>query len=413
MTSTADDRQATVREVLAVREFKALWFALGLSLIGDQLARVALAVLIFDRTGSAGLTAVTYALTYLPAAVSGPLLSGLADRYDKRAVMVVADLLRAGLALLMAWPGLPVPLVGVTVVGVVLLNAPANAARLATMPLILEGDRYTLGMGITSMTQQAVQLVGFAGGGLLIAAFGPHVAFLLNAGTFVLSALVLRISIRPHAAAVSDPRAPSRSVRRTTQLIWTDGRLRYLLLLTCLYGFFVVPEGLAVPYAAEVGIDASAVGLLMGADPIASALGTFLITRFVSPVHRVRLLAPLAVLSGIPLICFALRPGLAAALFLLALTGLASAYLAVTFPTFMRLIPEDQRGQAAGLISGALVAAQGIGLLAGGLLGEWLTPASSVAVCAVAGVLAAAAASLGWLRASTDRANSPPNETQG
>ena len=66
----------------------------------------------------------------------------------------------------------------------------------------------------------------------------------------------------------------------------------------------------------------------------------------------------------------------------------------------MRLIPEVQRAQAAGLLSGALVAAQGIGLLAAGLLGEWFDPATAVAVCAVAGVLAAVGASAGWLRAS-------------
>jgi len=92
MTEPNEDRQATVGEVFAIPEFRALWFARCLSLIGDQLARVALAILAFDQTGSPALTALTYALTYLPAVVSGPLLSGLADRYPRRAVMIAADL---------------------------------------------------------------------------------------------------------------------------------------------------------------------------------------------------------------------------------------------------------------------------------------------------------------------------------
>ena len=62
----AAERQATYGEVIAVREFRALWGAQGLSLLGDQLAQVALAVLVYDRTHSALATAAVYALTYLP-----------------------------------------------------------------------------------------------------------------------------------------------------------------------------------------------------------------------------------------------------------------------------------------------------------------------------------------------------------
>src|SRR5829696_10543253 len=86
---------ATFREVFAVSEFRALWSAELLSVVGDQLARVALSVLVFQRTNSAGLTALTYALTYLPDLVGGPLLSGRADRFPRRTIMVTTDLLRA------------------------------------------------------------------------------------------------------------------------------------------------------------------------------------------------------------------------------------------------------------------------------------------------------------------------------
>jgi hypothetical protein len=76
MTSPAD-RPASYREVFAVAEFRALFGAQLLSTLGDQLARVALAVLVFQRTSSPGLTTLTYALTYLPDLLAGPLLSGL------------------------------------------------------------------------------------------------------------------------------------------------------------------------------------------------------------------------------------------------------------------------------------------------------------------------------------------------
>lgn len=95
------ERQATYRDVFAIGEFRALWLAQALSFIGDQLAQVALAVLVYDTTGSALLTAVVYALTYLPPIVGGPVLSVLADLLPRRRVMIACDLVRALLVALM------------------------------------------------------------------------------------------------------------------------------------------------------------------------------------------------------------------------------------------------------------------------------------------------------------------------
>lgn len=98
---------AGFRDVLKVREFRALWLAELISVCGDQLARVALAVLVYQRTSSATLTALTYALTFAPALLGGALLAGLADRFPRRAVLIAADLARAALAGVLALPGMP------------------------------------------------------------------------------------------------------------------------------------------------------------------------------------------------------------------------------------------------------------------------------------------------------------------
>src|SRR5260370_7460818 len=70
----------TFREVFAVREFRALWLAQLLSVAGDQLARVAMTVLVFDRTHSALWTALTYAVTFLPWVIAGLARAGLPHR---------------------------------------------------------------------------------------------------------------------------------------------------------------------------------------------------------------------------------------------------------------------------------------------------------------------------------------------
>ena len=84
--------RTTFRDVFAVTEFRALWLAQLLSVIGDQLARVALTILVYDRTRSALLAAITFVAGIVPAFLGGVTLAWLADRYPRRRVMIACDL---------------------------------------------------------------------------------------------------------------------------------------------------------------------------------------------------------------------------------------------------------------------------------------------------------------------------------
>ncbi|MDQ1650473.1 MAG: hypothetical protein QOG60_2530, partial [Frankiaceae bacterium] len=137
--------------VLRDRSFQALSLATFVSVLGDQVARVALAVLVYERTRSATLTGLTYAMTYLPSVVGGPLLTGLADRRPRRSLMVACDLVRLVLVLLMAVPALPLPLLLVLLALVTLCESPFDAARAAMLPDVLPGERYAMGAAITQM----------------------------------------------------------------------------------------------------------------------------------------------------------------------------------------------------------------------------------------------------------------------
>jgi len=101
--STESAERFTFRDVFAIGEFRVLWFAQLLSIAGDQLARVALTVLVFDRTHSALWTGVTYAATYLPW-ILGITIAGLADKYPRRTLMILSDLGRAALVMVMVIP---------------------------------------------------------------------------------------------------------------------------------------------------------------------------------------------------------------------------------------------------------------------------------------------------------------------
>lgn len=108
-TQTAQPaRRTTYREVLAHREFSAVLLAWLISMLGNVMSHVALSYLVFSRTGSPLLSALAFSVGWLPHLFVGTLLAGLPDWVPARRLMVVCDLVCAGVVALMVVPGLPV-----------------------------------------------------------------------------------------------------------------------------------------------------------------------------------------------------------------------------------------------------------------------------------------------------------------
>lgn len=407
--AAARPKRTTYTAVFRSGEFRALWLAELLSIAGDQIARVALSVLVFNETRSPGITGLAYALTYLPALIGGGLLASLADRYPRRRVMVICDLASAAFVGVMAIPGMPIWVVCVALVGVTLSGSVFRAARLALLPEVLSGEEFVLGMAIRSITQQSAQVVGFAGGGVLIAAINPNAGLALNMLSFVASGLLvfLGTTYRPAAADANQRPTLLRSVREGSRLIWRDPMLRSCVLFAWLYGFYVVPEALAAPFSAEIGGDASAVGLLLAAIPVGSVIGDFCFTRFVPDRTRSRLVPVLAAATGLPLVAFALMPNLYVALVFLVLSGMLSCYHVQAISVFGRTVPADGRAQASGLSSSGLMTSQGLGVFFGGLLAEWMGPSWSIAVFGGIGAVLAGLIGITWRRAVREQVEEP------
>ncbi len=392
----------TYREVLAVREIRWLWLAHVLSVAGDQLARVALTVLVYDRTASAGLSALTYAVSYVPDLVGGALLAGIADRYSRRTVMVVTDLARAALVACMAVPGLHLGVQVALLIGVQLLAAPFSAARQATLPTILRGDALTVGIGLMSITYQIALVLGFGAGASIVALLGHQGALLTDAVTFVASALIIRWGLAEHRPAADNTTAGRRrghSVIAGWRLVLGHRRLRILLVIACLSGFYVVPEGLAVPTADELGAGTSAAGWLLAANPIGTVLGMAVLKRL-PPDRRLALLGPLAVLSSLVLVPTGWQPPVLVVVLLWTASGAASAHDIVTQATFVAEAPDEQRGHAVGVAIASLRSAQGAGIIVGGLAAQASSPSLVIAVVAAIGSVVAVGAWAAWSRAA-------------
>lgn len=397
----SDGRRAGLGQVFRVAEFRALWAAELVSVAGDQLARVALAVLVFDRTSSAAWAAGVYALTFLPALAGGVALGWLADRCPRREVMIGADVARAVGIALMAVPGLPIVVLAVLLTAVVLLGAPHTAAQGALLPEVLPGEAYERGLAVRHITNQSAQVAGFACGGIAVAVLGAGPALLVDAATFALSALVLAAGVRRRPRP--QPECSAGRVGGVLDgfvVIFTDPRRRALVLLAWIVGCYVVPEALAAPYAAQIGVGPVGVGLLMAADPLGSVLGVWLFVRFVPPDVRVRLIGVLAVGAGLPLLVCLARPGVAVTFGCWAAAGMfATAYLVQTQACFVRATPDAVRGRALGVAASGIVAAQGLAVLGGGALADVTDAATAIAISGGVGAVLAFGGALAWRNA--------------
>ncbi|MBA3524300.1 MAG: MFS transporter [Geodermatophilaceae bacterium] len=384
-----DDRPATYREVFAVREFRYLFNAYLLSLIGDQLAKVALSVVVFERTGSAFLSAVTFAVSYLPWLVGGPVLAVYADRLPRRQIMIGCDLLRALLVACLVVPGVPLWVMVVLLFVASLLAPPFEAARAATTPEVLAGDRYAVGLSLSSITSQLAQVAGFVLGGALVAVLSPGGALLIDVATFLLSALLLRIGVLARPAAERAERVSLWADARTgIAVVFGTPRVRRLILmLWCASALGFAPEGLAAAYAAELDEPTQAVGLLLAASPLGLIVGGVVIGRMVRPSRRETLLVPLAALSVLALVPAAGLPWVGAVLVLFFLSGIGFSFVIPLNVMVVRSVDPAARARAFAVVASGLQGAQGIGIVLAGLAAEVLDPSIVVSLVGVVGTV--------------------------
>jgi MFS family permease len=393
----------TFRDVFAVAEFRALWLAQLLSVSGDQLARVALTILVYDRTRSALLAAITFVVSIVPTFVGGITLAWLADRYPRRRVMIACDLARAVLVLVMALPRVPIAAMVALLFVVTLAGAPFTSARAALYPDVLTGDRYLMGTAVTLTTFQFAQVLGFATGGAIVGLFGIRTSLAVDAATFVASALIVRAWVRVRPAAVTLTRQtaePSRpaGVMAGIRLVFANRTLRTTMLFGWLAAFYNAPEGVVTPLARALGGGAIAVGVILAAPALGETAGAIVFSRFVAPPTRLWSMGPLSVAASAVLVLFIWRPDLPASLLILFASGLFAAYQLAANAAFVNAAPTEQRSQAFGLAQGGMSLGQGIVMVLAGAAADHHSPALVIAVCGAVGAVTALVIAFSWVR---------------
>ncbi|MGW6268232.1 MFS transporter [Streptomyces sp. NPDC055060] len=369
--------------LFTIREFRAVFLAHALSLLGVIISEVALTVLVYGLTGSPLLGALTFALGMLPYLVGGTLLSGIADRYPPRRVLVLCDVVCAGCAALMALPATPVFGLLALRCLIALVSPVFNGTRMATLTDILgDGDLFVLGRSLLRIVSQSSVLVGFGLGGVLLTVVPPRGALVITVGTFAASALLLRCGTKRRPARGGGGSALLKYSLSGARQVLGDRRTRALLLLLWAPPLFMVaPEALAAPYADQIGVGVEGVGLLMCALPVGTIAAELYAGSALSAAGRARIALPLASVTLLPLTVYAVTPGLLWAMLALALAGAGSAYTLGVDRWFVDAVPEELRGRAMTVHTAGLMTIQGVGMALAGLAAEF---------CAVSTVVTAA-----------------------
>ncbi len=402
------DRPATFREVLANGEFRAIFFAGTLSTVGDSMARAAVTALVFKATGSVFASGATFAISYLPWIGFGSVLAAVAERYPYRRTMIVSDLARMLTIGLVAVPHAPIPVLWGLLFLTALFDPPFRAARSALNARVLTGDRYVLGL---SMMETAVQLsiiLGYFLGGT-VAAYSPRTAVLFDAATFGVSAGIVALWVRPREAALR-PERRTHLLRETGEgfsVVFGRPVLRSIAIVVFAGLLFaVVPEGLGAAWAGWLthgkGHAGWVQGLIMCSMPTGFILGSILISRFVSPQIRQRLIRPFAVLAPLALVFAVFNLNVWGVAALAAVSGFAvAAMLPAANGLFVQALPNHYRARAFGVMQSGVQLVQGAAVFAtGALAGRFHLPAV-VGLWGAGGVILMLLASLSWPRRET------------
>jgi MFS family permease len=347
-----------------------------LSYLGDGLRTLAIPLLVFRLTGSATAIGWTWGLELLPYAFVSLIGGSLADRVDRRRLMLICDGLRftvmAVFSVLFATGHLSV---GMVYGGVVLLAIGGSiflGAQTPTIPYLLGKDGAKSGVATLQATEQTVNLIAPPLGGAIMGIVGPLPALIVNALTYLCSQVAIA-SVRTfgpdETSRIPNPREIASDVAAGWRVLMSDATMRTTSLYS-MFGNLIGSVGFValIPYFKR-SFDASdaAVGLAFGAFSAGAALGSFVAGRTHWPVGRTLILANLV--DGVGWLPLPWARSMPVAVAGIVVASVCAGYYVTSIVSWrMRVVPEELVGRVFGVVRLVVL----VGILPGSLAGGWL-----------------------------------------
>jgi predicted MFS family arabinose efflux permease len=267
-------RTIAIFGVLRDRELRALWFADWISDAGNFVTFIALAVYVDRLTGSAAAVGFALALRSVPWFTIGPFAGVLADRLDRRSLMIATNLIRAVLVgslpfTTAAWQAYLLSLLSS------MLGPLFRPARSALMAQLAPGDRLVPALAVAETTHNVLHTIGPAIGGLTVLLVGARNAFFLDAASFVLAAAFV-VTIAPRRRDEVERRPALDELREGVRAVFATPVVRtYALLTSAIYLGYAGVVALLVVYLRDVlGRAQGAYGLILSVAGLGTVMAS-------------------------------------------------------------------------------------------------------------------------------------------
>jgi MFS family permease len=377
--------------------FRRYYAGQAFSYLGDGLRTLAIPLLVFHLTGSAVSLGVTFALELLPFAVFSLVGGSLADRLDRRRLMLIADAVRCSIMALFAlalWRGyLSLPLLYTGVVLLAICAAIFLGAQASSIPYLLGKDRAKSAVSALSATEQAMNLIAPPIGGAIFGLVGALPALIINAATYLFSqaSIASVASFGPAQPGGFPPLGDiGRDVRAGFVFVMRDRVMRTLTLnatllnLVGIFGFVAM-----IPYLKrEFGATDQIVGIAFGCFALGSLVGALVAGRTHWPIGRALSIAYVCdAIAWLPTIW---APTIWIAVASVTTCAAFGSYEITSIVAWrMRVIPEPMIGRVFGVIRLLVISGMFPGSLLGGVLTDSLGPREVMAISGAAFLLLA------------------------
>ena len=339
-----------------------LAIATFVSVSGTGAGGVALAAGVYLRNHSnAWLAGVLLAVPVLVGGILTPVSGWVADHFERRLVIVAAEVGSSAVYVALVFAHRPVFLIALRVLAVA-VNGPLRAAVAAAVPNLVSGDDLTWANGLLKATANAALIVGPAAGGALVAGAGTGVVFALGAATFIVSAAVTARIGGPFSSSCRDG-AQRRGPGAGFGLVATDACLVTLVAVSCLSSLALGMVVLAdLPLARSFGAGPAGYGVLSGVWSAGVVAGSRLAASVVRATgEQVALVAGTAVMA-VAVAAVAVLPSFSA---IIAAGGLAGAGTGIASAPWLTLVQRHSDDHRRGIIMATANSFADVGMAAG------------------------------------------------
>jgi MFS family permease len=374
---------------LRSRNYRLFVAGQSVSLVGTWMQQVAMSWLVYRLTGSAVLLGVVGFASQIPALLISPVAGVLADRWDRRRLLIATQ----AMAMLQAAFLAVVVLTGtVQVWQIILLSLLLGIVNAFDIPVrqsfVVEMVEHREDLGnaiaLNSSMVNGARLVGPAVAGLLVASVGEGICFILNAVSYLAVIAALAAMRIPHGSHHRPSRGPIlHELREGFVYAYTFGPIRIILLLVALVSLMGMPYAVLVPVFAKDILHGGAhtFGFLMTAAGSGALAGTLYLASRRSVLGLGRVIVTATILFAVGIASFAFSGNYILSLAALVLSGFGAMTLVASCNTILQtILDEDKRGRVMSFFTMAFIGMAPFGSLGAGVMAGIIGPRDTLLI---------------------------------